>query len=327
MNPDSPRFRVSWSRIEPWARESTQQLERQFAGPPDGVVTEEDVHVVAGREERLDAGRPRVQLRRVVVVAAEPQVQERAGPANDRRLGLAPAPPGPSTSPPPAPSPLAPSSPSGGSSVMHSTAPASRSAAKVSSTCHERSWNSRTSGIDRGQAASRARMRSSARATSPSTHGPSRRISAGTRYRTVPSRSPNSPSGSVSHSIVSAADPNRPRIAEVRWAFNANRKSGGVAATQPRIADGVGPAPERRVQLDGGKSRGVGGEQPGRAGAGRVEAGNPVRVGEARGAGKEATPRGRVRQAWSFVPQARSATERIVRSTTSRSPFSIAERK
>lgn len=44
----------------------------------------------------------------------------------------------------------------------------------------------------------------------------------------------------MSHSTVSAGDPNRPRIADERWALTTNRKSGGVAATQPRIPDGVG---------------------------------------------------------------------------------------
>lgn len=44
----------------------------------------------------------------------------------------------------------------------------------------------------------------------------------------------------MSHATLSTADPKSPRIAEDRWALTTNRKAGGVAATQPRMAEGVG---------------------------------------------------------------------------------------
>ena len=92
------------------------------------------------------------------------------------------------------------------------------------------------------------------------------------------------------------------------------------------------PAPEGRVQLHGGQLLGIRREKTGRARTGRVEPRDPVGVREARGPGEEAPGTGRAgdgqaRAFVSAVPQARSATHRIVRSTTSRSFFSIADRK
>ena len=68
------------------ARDGGCELERQLRATPDRVVAEEDVGVVAGVEEWLEAGGPGSELVGVVVVAPEPQVQERPGPPDGRRL-------------------------------------------------------------------------------------------------------------------------------------------------------------------------------------------------------------------------------------------------
>ena len=86
------------------------------------------------------------------------------------------------------------------------------------------------------------------------------------------------------------------------------------------------PTPERRVQLQRRQARRVDGQAIGRARAGGVEARRPVGVGEPRRADEEAAGRP-VRQARSREPQARSATDFMVRSTVSMSSPSIADRK
>jgi hypothetical protein len=56
----------------------------------------------------------------------------------------------------------------------------------------------------------------------------------------VPSRSPKARSGVVSHGTLSVGSIRIARHEPPFWALTANRKSGGVAASQPAIAAGVG---------------------------------------------------------------------------------------
>ena len=120
---------------------------------------------------------------------------------------------------------------SSGSSVAHSAAPIVASAANVSSTCHDGSWNSRVKGRSRGQAASSAASFAS-----------SRRAPSGTRNRTVPSRSPNARYGPVSQATLPSGSVWSARNEPPRWAFTEKRKSAGVAASQPAILAGDGDA-------------------------------------------------------------------------------------
>ena len=120
---------------------------------------------------------------------------------------------------------------SSGSSVAQSAAPTPANAANVSSTCHDGSWNSIVRGRSAGQTASIAASLAS-----------SRFIASGTRNRTVPSRSPNARYGPVSHGTLVSGSVCIARNDPPRCALTENRKSGGVAATQPSIFDAVGDA-------------------------------------------------------------------------------------
>ena len=60
------------------------------------------------------------------------------------------------------------------------------------------------------------------------------------RKSTVPSRSPNARYGPVSHGTLTTGSTWRARNDPPRWALTENRKSGGVAATQPATLEGVG---------------------------------------------------------------------------------------
>src|ERR1700693_5669110 len=153
---------------------------------------------------------------------------------------------------------------SSGSSVAHSAAPAPVSAAKVSSTCHDGSWNSIVRGRSLGPAGSNAASFAS-----------SRRTPSGTRKRTVPSRSPKARYGPVSQGTLTVGSTWRARNEPPRWALTENRKSGGVAAPQPAPLQGGGRAVIRVVQLDRGQATGVVGEQPGGRQPFRIEPRRP----------------------------------------------------
>jgi hypothetical protein len=62
----------------------------------------------------------------------------------------------------------------------------------------------------------------------------------GTRKSTVPSRSPNARYGAVSHGTLVAGSTWSARYEPPRWALMANRKSVGVAASQPATDAGLG---------------------------------------------------------------------------------------
>ena len=78
----SPRIALGRGRVR---RERLGQGQRQLRPAARLVVAEEHERVVAVREERLEAGRPGLELGRRVVVSSEPQVEERAGPSDRRR--------------------------------------------------------------------------------------------------------------------------------------------------------------------------------------------------------------------------------------------------
>ena len=104
------------------------------------VVAEEHEHIEAVGQERLEPGRPGREVGRRVVVASQPQVEERARPPDGRRR----------------PRPRAARS-------CTARRPPPASAANVSSTCQLGSWNSSVSGRSRGQAARSAASRASSR--------------------------------------------------------------------------------------------------------------------------------------------------------------------
>ena len=114
---------------------------------------------------------------------------------------------------------------------MHSTAPAARSAANVSSTCHDACCASSTSGIARGQAASSPASRSSLAldlARDPEQDGP----------EALPERRQRL--GQPGHGL--AGSPYSARMLAPRCALTTNRNAGGVAAHQPSICSTVGRA-------------------------------------------------------------------------------------
>ena len=177
---------------------------------------------------------------------------------------------------------VAPSSPSGGSSVVHSVgaggAQRGERLVDVPAPVLE---------LDDERDRPRPRREERARAAHPrrqrrrSTHGPSRRISAGTRNSTAPSRSPNSGSGSVSQATLSSGvaeqRPDRRAALGLHGEPEVGRRRADPAADRGRRR----AAPEGRVELDGGQPRGVGREAVGGARARWVEARRPVGIGEA----------------------------------------------
>ena len=64
------------------------ELESQLRSATDLVVAEEDERIQTVGEERFQPIGPGRQLSRAVVVAAQPQVQEWAGPSEHRGLGI-----------------------------------------------------------------------------------------------------------------------------------------------------------------------------------------------------------------------------------------------
>ena len=169
-------------------------------------MTEEHEGIVAGRQERLEPGGPAGQLGRVVAGPAQAQVQEAARSPDRRRLVEL-------------------------VEVGRAQDRADRaSAANVSSTCQDGSWNSTVSGRSSGQRAEQGGQL----VVIP------RSMFVGTRNRTVPRRSPNSRRGVVSHGTEVAGSTVSARRLPPRWALTANRKVAGVAASQPAIAASVG---------------------------------------------------------------------------------------
>ena len=181
-----------------------RQLQRELRRPTNRVVAEEDVHVVAGREERLDPSRPCVERGRVVVVAAQAQVQERARSADERRLGSAAA------------------SARRRAGRARALVALGRQLGRAQDGADVAQRGERLVDVPRRilelhHERDRARPRREERrepgigdrGIAADTHGPSRRTSAGTRNRTAPSRSPNAGSGSVSQATLSSGAPDR----------------------------------------------------------------------------------------------------------------------
>ncbi len=86
-----PAWRASPPSSAAQASDRFVEGQRELRAATDLVVAEEDEHVVAAAQERLEPRSPRLDLARVVVVAAQPDVEERArfggASAGPRRAG------------------------------------------------------------------------------------------------------------------------------------------------------------------------------------------------------------------------------------------------
>ena len=137
-------------------------------------------------------------------------------------------------------------------SVVHRTAPAARSAANVSSTCHGRVLRLEHE---------RDRRRPRAEQAAPGARRRARDL-ASTRNRTAPSRSPNPGRASVSHGMDSVGVAVQRADARPALRLDDEPEPGRARPrTRPRSSAAVGPRVERVVELDRGQARGVVGEE------------------------------------------------------------------
>ena len=176
----------------------SRKRQRQLGATAGLVVAEEHEHVVARRQERLEPRGPGRELGLVVVVASQPEVQERPGPAQGRRLAR----------------PRAARSRTG----RHRRPPAPRTSRRRATT----GPGTPSSGAGRPATRRASRPASRRRAGRPRGRGTG-------RSRAAP-RTPGTDRSAMARAAAGSAW--SARNEPPRWALTANRKSAGVAPTQ-----------------------------------------------------------------------------------------------